>query len=406
LQRVETTPSGGPTQVVEYVYNDSGIRVRKIEDPEGTPIVTTYLVDSYNPTGYAQVIEEITDDDGTITRRTYTIGDDVIAQSDTPDTAAATEYLLYDGHGSTRQLSDSSSNITDCYSYDAYGVMLGGNPQSASATNLLYAGEHFDVHSQQYYNRARWYNPLNGRFNCIDPYSGNTQDPQSLHKYLYAHASPCNYIDPSGKSAIGGIVLAVVLVMLATVLIWRNLGHDNYYRYFPILNWGINPSYSARAKGAEEIHNYYKRFASELTQSYPDSNIKEIFDLYADIYPEITSRDCANATDELRDKLKAELAKKPEIGTGVKFVTGAIITSYIEPDNIIILISKGWEKSRRLSDPSWYDIDGKEQKKHVIYFYPGSVPFKPVGSLYKAVKENELGEFERLEENDIPGESF
>jgi len=78
LQRVETTPSGGPTQVVEYVYNDSGIRVRKIEDPEGTPIVTTYLVDSYNPTGYAQVIEEITDDDGTITRRTYTIGDDVI----------------------------------------------------------------------------------------------------------------------------------------------------------------------------------------------------------------------------------------------------------------------------------------------------------------------------------------
>jgi len=230
LQRVETTPSGGPTQVVEYVYNDAGIRVCKIEDPDGTPIVTTYLVNSYNPTGYAQVIEEITDDDGTITRRTYTIGDDVIAQSDTPGTAAATEYLLYDGHGSTRQLSDSSSNITDCYSYDAYGVMLGGNPTTSNpaTTNLLYSGEQFDNNLQQYYLRARYYDQNNGRFNRIDPYSGNQQDPQSLHKYLYAHANPCNYIDPSGRMAISTIVTIGIIGLLASIILfpqmWARIG--------------------------------------------------------------------------------------------------------------------------------------------------------------------------------------
>ena len=216
LQRVETTPSGEPTQVVEYVYNDAGIRVQKIEDPEGTPIVTTYLVNSYNPTGYAQVIEEITDDDGTITRRTYTIGDDVIAQSDTPGTAAATEYLLYDGHGSTRQLVDSSATVTDCYSYDAYGVMLGGNPTSTTpaATNLLYTGEQFDTNAQQYYLRARYYNPSNGRFNRMDDYSGNMQDPQSLHKYLYAHANPCNCIDPSGRFTLINVLTVVALMSM------------------------------------------------------------------------------------------------------------------------------------------------------------------------------------------------
>jgi len=50
-----------------------------------------------------------------------------------------------------------------------------------------------------YYLRARYYNPLNGRFNRIDPFSGNTQDPQSLHKYLYCHANPINATDPSGN---------------------------------------------------------------------------------------------------------------------------------------------------------------------------------------------------------------
>jgi len=77
--------------------------------------------------------------------------------------------------------------------------MLGGNPTRSAppATSLLYAGEQFDLDAQQYYLRARYYNPLNGRFNRMDPFAGNNHDPQSLHKYLYANANPINRIDPS-----------------------------------------------------------------------------------------------------------------------------------------------------------------------------------------------------------------
>ena len=64
---------------------------------------------------------------------------------------------------------------------------------------MLYAGEQFDTDAQHYYNRARWYDPLNGRFNRTDLFFGNLQDPQSLHKYLYCHANPVNATDPSGK---------------------------------------------------------------------------------------------------------------------------------------------------------------------------------------------------------------
>ena len=49
------------------------------------------------------------------------------------------------------------------------------------------------------YLRSRWYNAANGTFNRIDDYAGNTQEPQSLHKYAYCHGNPINGADPSGE---------------------------------------------------------------------------------------------------------------------------------------------------------------------------------------------------------------
>jgi RHS repeat-associated protein len=67
---------------------------------------------------------------------------------------------------------------------------------------LLHSGEQFDTGLQQYYLRARYYNPNNGRFNRLDPFAGNNFDPQSLHKYGYAHGDPINGSDPSGEAEI------------------------------------------------------------------------------------------------------------------------------------------------------------------------------------------------------------
>jgi RHS repeat-associated protein len=206
LGRVETYDGSAVLlKAVEYRYNPQGIRVAKVETLGGTTIQTDYLIDSHNPTGYAQVLEETTDDGTTLTGIQYTIGDDVISQTKSTWTGSAwtanpTQYLLYDGHGSTRQLAGSNQSIQQSYSYDAYGVMLGSapNPADSAQTNYLYAGEQYDSSVKQYYNRARCYNPSNGLFNRVDPFAGNHSDPQSLHKYLYCHANPVNNIDPLG----------------------------------------------------------------------------------------------------------------------------------------------------------------------------------------------------------------
>lgn len=59
--------------------------------------------------------------------------------------------------------------------------------------------------------RARYYNPLNGLFNRTDPYSGNKQDPQSLHKYLYCHNNPINGIDPTGQFSLTSMVVSMAI---------------------------------------------------------------------------------------------------------------------------------------------------------------------------------------------------
>jgi len=83
---------------------------------------------------------------------------------------------------------------------------------------MLYAGEHFDNDSQNYYLRARWYDSLSGRFNRMDPFPGSPQDPQSLHKYLYAHCNPINNIDPSGLS-LASFSLATLKVFALSMVI-------------------------------------------------------------------------------------------------------------------------------------------------------------------------------------------
>ena len=61
------------------------------------------------------------------------------------------------------------------------------------------SGEQYDPDLGLYYLRARYYNPLTGRFFSRDPEDGIAQMPMTLRKYLYAGSDPVNYVDPRGR---------------------------------------------------------------------------------------------------------------------------------------------------------------------------------------------------------------
>ena len=156
--------------------------------------VTRYLVDDLNPTGYPQVVDELTS--GAVTR-TYTYGLQRISQDQVTSNTWTPSFYSYDGGGNVRALTSTAGATTDTYEYDAFGnefTISGSTPN-----NYLYRGEQYDSDIWLYYLRARCYNPLTGRFMSRDPYDGNKILPISLHKYLYAGSNPTSNVGPSGR---------------------------------------------------------------------------------------------------------------------------------------------------------------------------------------------------------------
>jgi RHS repeat-associated protein len=207
-----------------YDYDSSGIRIGVLTEIDSDGVNgfdsrtrIEHLVDKRNFTGYAQTIRETEydADTGNVIKVTdYTFGHDEISQRTVEFnaqgnvTSDVTLIFGHDRHGSVRVLFDAMAVAVQLFVYDAYGVMHAiydgaGNFVSASAsaalTNLLYSGEKTDATTGLQYLRARYYDPNTGGFNRLDPFFGNLNDPQSLHKYAYALVDPINGFDPTGQ---------------------------------------------------------------------------------------------------------------------------------------------------------------------------------------------------------------
>jgi RHS repeat-associated protein len=128
-----------------------------------------------------------------------------------------------DGLGSIRRLTDEAGNITDGYTYSAFGELLahtGSDPQPYAFT-----AEPLDPNSGWQYHRARWLDPKTGRFTGMDPWEGLELTPRSLHKYLYVGASPADRVDPTGQFEGGLIGLSIANSIRITVMtIQTNIG--------------------------------------------------------------------------------------------------------------------------------------------------------------------------------------
>jgi len=182
---------------VTYLHDGDGNRVGKSEN--GTN--TFFLVDTLNPTGYAQVVEELRSVDGGSTNvvRTYVYAHDRIAQRQLITESWVVSLYGYDGHGSVRFLSDANGTVTNTYTYDAFAILIFSS--GATPNNYLYTGEQFDPNIRFYYLRSRYMNPVTARFWTRDSFAGYLFDPATLHKYAYAEMNPVNRRDPTGRES-------------------------------------------------------------------------------------------------------------------------------------------------------------------------------------------------------------
>jgi RHS repeat-associated protein len=193
-----------------FVHDGDGNRVRKIT----ASTTNYYLIDDRNPTGYAQVLEELTTV-GSTPANLYTYGLDLISQRQSSGT---TSFYGYDGNGNVRFLTATNATISDTYTYDAFGILITNT--GTTPNNYRYTGEQYDPNLGFYYLRARYMNPNTGRFWTRDTHEGNIFDPPNLHKYTYCGDNPINCTDPSGHEGLGTVLtVTAVLIVVATVAV-------------------------------------------------------------------------------------------------------------------------------------------------------------------------------------------
>jgi RHS repeat-associated protein len=117
----------------------------------------------------------------------------VLAQQD----SGAWVYILPDHLGSVRQLVGSDSQVALAQSFDPFG---GSFESAGSGTSEFgYTGEWWDAEAALLYLRARYYDPVVGRFVSKDPWQGDSSRPQSLNAWSYVQGNPLNFTDPSGR---------------------------------------------------------------------------------------------------------------------------------------------------------------------------------------------------------------
>jgi len=100
-------------------------------------------------------------------------------------------YYHLDEQNSTAYITGGNGEIENRYEYDAFGVLQ--NSREEFSDRILYTGQQYDQTSGQYYLRARFYNPVLGRFVQEDEYRGD-----GLNLYAYCKNNPVVYYDPSG----------------------------------------------------------------------------------------------------------------------------------------------------------------------------------------------------------------
>ena len=116
------------------------------------------------------------------------------------DSESARTYYHYvsDNQGSVRLILTDTVNdrrIRNYYCYDAFGESIISHEDVHN--RFRFNGEQYDPVTSQYYLRARFYNPIIGRFTQEDTYYGD-----GLNLYEYCRNNPVLYRDPSGHGVI------------------------------------------------------------------------------------------------------------------------------------------------------------------------------------------------------------
>jgi len=122
------------------------------------------------------------------------------------DASGSYEWYVYDGLGSVIGTVDNHGVLLSTRKYDVYGGVRGSSGPSGTRHKFVgKLGHPSDDETGLIYMRARYYDPVTGRFESEDP-SGN-----GINWYVYCSNNPVNKIDPTGLVTLGEVLTTELL---------------------------------------------------------------------------------------------------------------------------------------------------------------------------------------------------
>jgi RHS repeat-associated protein len=117
--------------------------------------------------------------------------DELLART---SSGGSTAWYLTDKLGSVRDIVSSSGGELDHIVYDSFGNIV-TQTDAANGDRFAFAGMEYDSVTGRYYDRARDYDPLTGRFTTQDPagFAGG-----SMNVYTYVGSDASDWTDYSG----------------------------------------------------------------------------------------------------------------------------------------------------------------------------------------------------------------
>ena len=208
LMSVESyTSSEVLTQQATFTYDASDRRIAKRVDADTDSVFETTEHYGYDGSDIALVVNTT---GGVVSRLFHGPGVDEPLAEEVPtiaptDPRTGTHWYLTDHAGSVRDIIDSAveegtvgQGWRTHMRYSAFGLPV---EEVGDGTPFRYgfAGREWDAEIGLYYNRARYYDPQQGRFLSTDP-SGFGGSPLG-NLYQYADGDPVNLSDPTGLAA-------------------------------------------------------------------------------------------------------------------------------------------------------------------------------------------------------------
>ena len=198
-------------------------------------------------------------------------------------------YYHRDEQLSTVFVTDGQGEIRNSYQYDAFGIPLETTEQLNN--RIRYTGQQYDELTEQYYLRARYYNPVAGRFMQEDVYQGD-----GLNLYAYCGNNPVMYDDPSGYKR---------KACPPQGKISESVDETSYGKSREIIQCNTKDA------AADELA---KRIGGQSRSAFADDPIQREFDVISDQYiaqakPPLK---CVNKTVRTQMKATFEAAKKYE----------------------------------------------------------------------------------------------